>query len=423
MMMVDGAAMELVRDRRAPGAMLLLILLAGFMAMAAGIAWYGLGATDMDEGARQNAPALQRISSARRAFERAPIIADPAHMPVAPMELRDLSRDEARQLNASIPFSTDPVPRAIPLVLPLSGMDSARATDCMAAALWYEAGDDPVGERAVAQVVLNRVRHPAFPNTVCGVVFQGSERQTGCQFSFTCDGAMRRTPSAAAWRRAREIATGAMAGLVFAPVGYATHYHTDWVAPYWSAKVDKIAQIGTHLFFRWTGGAGRPGAFTSRYAGGEPRIASLMPLSPAHGDAAVPTVAPLALPTGLPGADALARLAHAVEPGRAATEAAIPPAMLRGNRLVAYDERRNNYDVALAPAAPAGAMAVMALDLCARTAGRPCTVHGHAEASASQTDIFYYYNDKARNYEMLRWDCRRYERADPSQCMTGTITP
>ncbi|MCZ3110870.1 cell wall hydrolase, partial [Acinetobacter baumannii] len=66
----------------------------------------------------------------------------------------------------------------------------ARAIDCMAAAVLYEAGDDAVGQRAVAQVVINRVRHPAFPKTICAVVFQGSDRATGCQFTFTCDGAL-----------------------------------------------------------------------------------------------------------------------------------------------------------------------------------------------------------------------------------------
>src|SRR5690606_750773 len=98
----------------------------------------------------------------------------------------------------------------------------ARATDCLAAAMIYEAGDDAVGERAVGQVVLNRLRHPAFPKTVCGVVFQGQERATGCQFTFTCDGAMARRPSAAAWERARGLASGMLAGDVYKPVGTST---------------------------------------------------------------------------------------------------------------------------------------------------------------------------------------------------------
>src|SRR3546814_2685764 len=98
------------------------------------------------------------------------------------------------------------LPAARPVRLAGGAVNLARATDCRAAAAWYEAGDDPSGERAVVQVVLNRLRHPAFPNTVCGVVFQGSERVSGCQFTFTCDGALARVPSEAAWERARSIA-------------------------------------------------------------------------------------------------------------------------------------------------------------------------------------------------------------------------
>ena len=103
------------------------------------------------------------------------------------------------------------------------------------------------------QTVLNRVRHPAFPATVCGVVFQGSERSTGCQFTFTCDGALARQPSAAAWARARALAEQALDGAVDERVGNATHYHTDWVVPYWRTSLDKIAQVETHIFDRWRG--------------------------------------------------------------------------------------------------------------------------------------------------------------------------
>src|SRR3546814_17214212 len=88
-------------------------------------------------------------------------------------------------------------------------------------------------------IVLNRVRHPAFPKTVCGVVFQGSERSTGCQFTFTCDGALTRRFSDAAWDRARDIAKAALTGHVAKAVGYATHYHTDWVVPYWSRSEER----------------------------------------------------------------------------------------------------------------------------------------------------------------------------------------
>ncbi|WP_174292034.1 cell wall hydrolase, partial [Sphingomonas bacterium] len=133
--------------------------------------------------------------------------------PVEPVKLVDLAPDDARRYNAAQPFSVDPVPAARPFRFTGGSDDRARATDCLAAAVIYEAGDDAIGERAVAQVILNRLRHPAYPKTVCGVVFQGSERTTGCQFTFSCDGALSRwKPSEAGWRRAREVAAAALAG-------------------------------------------------------------------------------------------------------------------------------------------------------------------------------------------------------------------
>ncbi|MEC3909832.1 cell wall hydrolase [Sphingobium sp. CR2-8] len=120
----------------------------------------------------------------------------------------------------------------------------------LAPAVYYEAVNDPVGQSAVAQVIINRMRHPAFPKTLCGVVLQGWERSTGCQFTFTRDGAMNRKPPLAAWLNAKAVANAAMASAVFGGVGLATHYHTDWVVPYWSSSLEKIAQVGTHLFFR-----------------------------------------------------------------------------------------------------------------------------------------------------------------------------
>ena len=130
-------------------------------------------------------------------------------------------------------------------------------------------------KRAVAQIVLNRVRHPAYPATVCGVVYQGSERTTGCQFSFTCDGSLRRTPASGLWQRARKLAADALAGKVFAPVGHATYYHADYVVPYWADSLDKEIQIGRHIFYRLRGGLGTTRAFVQRYRGQEPS-----PLSP-----------------------------------------------------------------------------------------------------------------------------------------------
>lgn len=155
-----------------------------------------------------------------------------------------------------------------------SGLDKARALQCLSMAVYYEAASESFeGQEAVAQVVLNRVAHPAYPASVCGVVFQGSERKTGCQFTFTCDGSLARRPSRQGWARAQSIALAALAGNVFKPVGLATHYHTNYVNPYWAASLDYIGSIGAHRFYRWKGGAGRAGAFTDAYAGAEPLAA------------------------------------------------------------------------------------------------------------------------------------------------------
>lgn len=198
-----------------------------------------------------------------------------------PMRFRDVAPQDALAINSAVPISTLPNPAARPFGVSFATpVDRLRALECLTAAVYYEAATEPVdGQRAVAQVVLNRVRHPAYPRTVCGVVFQGSERATGCQFTFTCDGAIRRTPMAVLWARARKVAEEALAGKVYAPVGWATHYHTNWVVPYWSSSLTKLANVGTHIFYRWEGGWGRPPAFRFRAAGLEPQIALMRHLT------------------------------------------------------------------------------------------------------------------------------------------------
>ena len=154
-------------------------------------------------------------------------------------------------------------------------LDQMRALTCLTQAVYYEAASEPDGgQRAVAQVVLNRVAHPAYPKTVCGVVYQGSERPTGCQFTFTCDGALARMPNRLAWERAEGVARAALAGYVYAPVGLATHYHTYAVHPYWAGTLNYIGQIGAHLFCRFGGPAGSSALFNPAvYRGGEPMAA------------------------------------------------------------------------------------------------------------------------------------------------------
>ncbi len=229
----------------------------------------------------QRVPPVQAVTQDRRPLP-ATVRPEAPPPPVEPAEFRNLPPDEARAFNATVPFVAGPNPAARPFRFAGDADNLARATDCLAAAVLYEAGDDAKGQRAVAQVVLNRLRHPAFPKSVCGVVFQGSERRTGCQFTFTCDGALARAYPQPLWDRARVIATEALAGGVYAPVGYATHYHTDWVVPYWQSSLDKIARVDTHLFFRWSGWWGTPAAFRRVVQTVEPRLIQLAAYSPAH---------------------------------------------------------------------------------------------------------------------------------------------
>jgi spore germination cell wall hydrolase CwlJ-like protein len=221
----------------------------------------------------------EAVAPARAAVARAPAVpaaAAPAE-PAAPAEdagmirLQDLSPEAARLWNASNPISKLPNPPARPFHLAAEGvLDEARAVDCMTAAVYYEAGFESLdGQRAVAQVVINRLRNPLFPKTVCGVVFQGAERASGCQFTFTCDGSLARKPAEEAWERSRKVAEAALHGYVMKRVGNATHYHASYVAPYWSPSLVKVATVGAHIFYRWTGGLGLPPAFAGRYAGGE----------------------------------------------------------------------------------------------------------------------------------------------------------
>ena len=192
-------------------------------------------------------------------------------------EVRAVGLD-AQRINAAMPFAGGPVQPARAFVIPASGsLDHRRALLCLTQAVYYEAGFEPLeGRRAVAQVVLNRARHPAFPKSVCGVVYQRNSTPV-CQFSFVCDGSLDRRPEPGAWRAAERIAAAALAGAVEQSVGSATHYHADYVAPRWAPMLAKIHKVGAHIFYRWPGSWGLPGAFTGRYAGEPNDPAALRP--------------------------------------------------------------------------------------------------------------------------------------------------
>jgi len=192
--------------------------------------------------------------------------------PVAPLNLvKPLTPEEAIKENEERPFDAAPDSPARKFTLRADADSRDRAVECLTQAVYYEAATEGAdGQRAVAQVVLNRMRHPGFPSSVCGVVYQGAELPTGCQFTFTCDGSLARQPIPSIWSRARKIAMEALSGRVFAPVGHATHYHADYVLPYWADSLAKQVQIGHHIFYRLRGGLGSEAAFSQRYAGAEP---------------------------------------------------------------------------------------------------------------------------------------------------------
>lgn len=131
-----------------------------------------------------------------------------------------------------------------------------REHECLSEAIYYEARSEAVlGQIAVAEVVMNRVGDHRYPNSICEVVFQGSERSTGCQFSFTCDGQMDRFPARGRlWNRAQTVAAHVMMDLNKPLTGSATHYHTDYVDPVWNKHLVHTKTIGTHIFYRFPRG-------------------------------------------------------------------------------------------------------------------------------------------------------------------------
>lgn len=194
------------------------------------------------------------------------------HDPYAPDGAARRDR-QAAELTARLDSTS--APSAVSAFHITGARDQSRDLECLTQAVYYEArGEGRDGMRAVAQVVLNRARHSAFPDTICGVVFQGSNRSTGCQFSFTCNGAMRARVSQSAWNRAREIASTALSGQAFAQVGSATHFHTTAVSPSWRHRLVRVSHIGDHVFYRFGGRNGSASALSNRIqaSSGEARV-------------------------------------------------------------------------------------------------------------------------------------------------------
>ena len=136
--------------------------------------------------------------------------------------------------------------------LALAGVSDSELK-CLADAIYFEArGEGRMGQIAVAQVVLNRVKNKNYPNTICGVVYQGQDARHRCQFSFACDGVSDRITDRGSWRRAVNIAQEMLTdgdSLYLAEVGKATHYHATYVLPRWAGEMKRMDTIGHHVFY------------------------------------------------------------------------------------------------------------------------------------------------------------------------------
>jgi len=141
-------------------------------------------------------------------------------------------------------------PNALALIGHAKG--NARQTQCLAEAVYYEArSETKSGQKAVAEVVLNRVASKHFPSSVCGVVYQGAQRTSGCQFSFACDGSTAKIPHGKHWERSQDVAAHMMMGLSAPLTSRATHYHTTDVEPKWAPSLRQTRQFDTHVFYRF----------------------------------------------------------------------------------------------------------------------------------------------------------------------------
>jgi spore germination cell wall hydrolase CwlJ-like protein len=172
----------------------------------------------------------------------APFNAVMAKKPVGPVVLDP-------KIDANHAWLNDPIP---------SGAKSATEVRCLATAIYFEARGEPErGRIAVAQVVLNRLKNPAYPNTICGVVYQNKNQRNRCQFSFACDGIPDRINDRESWAEAQALAAKVLnddRNLYLSDVGAATHYHANYVRPRWARTMNKVEKIGRHIFYKTRNG-------------------------------------------------------------------------------------------------------------------------------------------------------------------------
>ena len=192
----------------------------------------------------------------------APVVSDPdlKRSALAPGGANDAGESIAGK---GVVTGEDARPRSPAERLGLTGPARAKAEKCLANAVYFEARGEPVrGQIAVAQVVMNRVFSPFYPNDVCGVVYQNADRRNACQFTFACDGIPDIVTEPDAWERAKHIARDVLDGKLWMPeVAKSTHYHAYWVHPDWVAEMKKIYKLGVHTFYRpraWGDGSDEP---------------------------------------------------------------------------------------------------------------------------------------------------------------------
>lgn len=282
-------------------------------------------------------------------------------------------------------------------------IDRNRAAECLAAAAWYEAGNDPIGQRAVIQTIINRVNNSSFPNTFCGVVFEGSQLPTGCQFTFTCDGSLkRREPSAGAWKKALALSQEALAGFVDKSVGTATHYHAAYVDPWWNGKLERLSTVGPHIFYRWPGGRGS--LPHQKRLGTEEEYGELR-------KRALEEIATLGIAEAPVGA---------VPNGNVLLTA--PSANL--NKPAA--PQRSAVFLTLEESEPSGRWALAAMKACNGQkdcqvlgyVGRDQVLRNQAGAPAERSrPVFLFIRDAASTMSIALWDCQKVERPSQKECL------
>lgn len=126
-----------------------------------------------------------------------------------------------------------------------------KSLTCLSEALYFEArGETIKGQFAVAEVILNRVENPRYPDSVCGVINQGTGRKYACQFTYTCDGHAEVITEEKTYERLRKIAKLMLNDVPKTLTKGATHYHTTAVSPNWSRVYPRTATIGVHHFYR-----------------------------------------------------------------------------------------------------------------------------------------------------------------------------